>query len=189
MAKVNFITATLITYDEQNNTKNTKGKHYADQNITFKLADDTSVTGEGRLITPKACHQMVKENFQINRQNPASDFNGYRVGKEAILQIIGQKNCEGILVLNCLNDLGKNSLVFAGVDSQGKLLKSTSFSKSEIKGSQTTATDEGSADIPIIIERIGIVSTKGIIEEMETVDPPLQEDDKLNKMADRFLFI
>lgn len=187
MSKVNLITATLITYDEVNNLPNARGKKFADQQITFKLAEDTTVTGEGRLLTPKACHQMVKDNFLANVNGAVTDFNGYRVGKEAILQIIGQVGCEGLLVLNCLNDLNEDSLVFAGVDVNGKLLKPGSFSGPEITGSQTSA--ENAVDIPVLIERIGFVSTKTIINEMESSNPTMPVTEKINIMTNTFLGI
>lgn len=151
----NLLTSNFITYIDG---------EFKKTDITFETSKDSTVTGEGKFITPNACLKMVNDNFIAKTKDTAKDVNGFRIGKEAVLQIIGQKGCEGILVLNCINDLGENSLVFAGVNENGKLLHVDAFKKPEIISGDTS--NDRPAKIPILIERIGVVSTKSIVEEM-----------------------
>jgi hypothetical protein len=189
MPKPNLLTGTFITYSDKN-TPNSKGSKFQERQITFQLADDESVTGKGRLITPKACHQMVKEKFDdyLSRANSIpKDYVGYVIGKEAILQILAQAGCEGIMVLDCVNDQGESSIVLAGVDRDEKLVKGDRFPIDD--SSLYESSINNPTDPPIIIERIGKVSTQGVLNQMQP--PPSGEEQNNDKasilMTNKFL--
>ena len=189
MAKPNLLTGTFITYSE-NNLPNPKGKKFAEKEITFTLADDKTVTGKGRLITPRACYQMVKQKFDDtirSSKNIQKDFTGYLVGKEAILQILAQQDCEGIMILDCVNDEDSPSLVILGVDKYEQLLKIDKFSLDD----QTITETDKPADIPIVIERIGKINTKEVLGLMEGNEAlkDKSEDEKATVLTNTFLGI
>lgn len=157
---------TLIAYFKESQQAG-KGKIYEEREIKFKLAEDNSVTGEGRLITPHACFQMVKEKFDdilANKGDIEKEYTGYRVGKEAILQILAQTDCEGLMIMQCRSDEGKDSLVFAGIDKGEQLLKDHTFPQDD--SLLPKSNNGGVADIPMVVERIGLVSSSEVMARM-----------------------
>jgi hypothetical protein len=187
MSDSNLLTGTFIHFGEKlDGGKVVEG--FKETEITFKLAEETSVTGKGRFITPRACYEMVNSNFTKNVANKDADFNAYIIGKEAVLQIIGQEDCEGLMVLNCINDEGAKSLVFAGVDKMMKLIgNDDSFTKAN---RAVEFAKNVPVKLPVIIERIGSVSSKEIIEKMGTSNKNIADGaEKINVMTNTFLGI
>lgn len=185
MSQPNRLTGTFITYSNLYEPDE-KGKRYKEKRITFDLADNDSVTGMGRLITPQACYQMIKEKFNqaLNDDPLQKNFCGYLIGKEAILQLLAQEDCEGLMIIDCLNDQDTPSLVVAGVNKHEVLLKKEKY---PIDDSEFLLQNEF-ADIPIIIERIGLRSAVDVMREMEPqVDPQKDNNEKATIFTNTFL--
>jgi len=60
--------------------------------------------------------QMVKGYLQAN----PSDVHSYLIGRKIIDQILAQPGCVGIKFYNAYNEIGKKTLVYVGVDQNGK---------------------------------------------------------------------
>src|SRR5271170_307907 len=60
-----------------------------------------------------------------NEAHPA-DFAGYTMGRNIIDQILAQPGCVGMRFYNALNEEGRKTLVYVGIDAEGKdLIKKT----------------------------------------------------------------
>lgn len=64
--------------------------------------------------------KMVKDFFDAY---PGLAF-GHTIGKEIVQKLLSQPDCNGITIYPALNEAGKPTLVFAGVDAQGKTILS-----------------------------------------------------------------
>lgn len=64
--------------------------------------------------------KMVKDFFDVY---PTLAF-GHTIGKEIVQKLLSQPECNGITVYPALNEQGNPTLVFAGVDAQGKTILS-----------------------------------------------------------------
>ena len=54
------------------------------------------------------------------------DVKGYTVGRQIIDQILAQPGCMGLRFYNAMNESGKKTLVYVGIDAEGKdLVKKT----------------------------------------------------------------
>ena len=73
--------------------------------------------------------EMVRD-FQIANPN---DVQFYNVGKNIINQILNQPGCEGIRFYNAYNEMGEKTLVYVGLDINGKAL--LSYSVINVNGS------------------------------------------------------
>lgn len=62
--------------------------------------------------------QMVK-GYQ--KANP-SDVHSYLIGRDIIDQILAQPGCVGIKFFNAYNELGQKTLVYVGVNKEGRTL-------------------------------------------------------------------
>lgn len=60
--------------------------------------------------------KMVKDYFDTY----PDEANAYIIGKEIITKILAQPNCHGVILCNALDELGKKTFVYAGVDIDGK---------------------------------------------------------------------
>jgi len=71
--------------------------------------------------------QLVK-NYQ--EANP-SDTQFYTIGRNIIEQILAQPGVEGIRFYNAIDEQGEKTLVYVGVDANGKVIKEYSLVDSE----------------------------------------------------------
>ena len=62
--------------------------------------------------------QMVK-GYQ--KANP-SDVHSYLIGRDIIDQVLAQPGCVGIKFYNAYNEIGEKTLVYVGVDQNGKTI-------------------------------------------------------------------
>lgn len=62
--------------------------------------------------------QMVKTYQEAN----PTDVQSYLIGREIIDQILAQPGCAGIKLFNAYNELGEKTLVYIGVNAEGKSL-------------------------------------------------------------------
>ena len=63
---------------------------------------------------------MVKSFFDAY---PQLAF-GHTIGREIVAKIMAQPDCSGISIFPALNEAGKCTLVFAGVDAKGQMISS-----------------------------------------------------------------
>jgi hypothetical protein len=81
---------------------------------TELLTEDFATLGEA--ISHDLGAKMVKDFQDANPE--ATEW--YYIGKNIISQILSQPDCVGIRFYNALNEEGKTTLVYVGVDSKGK---------------------------------------------------------------------
>jgi hypothetical protein len=81
----------------------------------------------GKEIGLELGKEMVRD-YQIANPN---DVQFYNVGKNIINQILNQPGCEGIRFYNAYNEMGEKTLVYVGLDANGKALLSYSVINNE----------------------------------------------------------
>jgi len=81
-----------------------------------ELSTKTNLAQVGEEIGLELGTQMVK-NYQI--ANP-SDVKSYVVGREIIEKILSQPGCVAIKFFNATNEVGQKTLVYVGVNVEGK---------------------------------------------------------------------
>jgi len=81
-----------------------------------KLSSNIASIGEE--IGVELGTQMVK-GYQ--KANP-SDVHSYLIGRKIIDQVLAQPGCVGIRFYNAYNEIGEKTLVYIGVDQNGKTL-------------------------------------------------------------------
>jgi hypothetical protein len=92
------------------------------------------------MVATKSCTKNLTANVGENiglalgaemissyRQQNANDVVSYFVGKNVIMEILAQSDCVGINFYNAYNEAGEKTLVYVGVDSQGKDMLQLSF--------------------------------------------------------------
>jgi len=81
-----------------------------------KLSSNIASIGEE--IGVELGTQMVKD---YQKANP-SDVRSYLIGRNIIDQILAQPGCVGIKFYNAYNEIGEKTLVYVGVDQNGKAI-------------------------------------------------------------------
>jgi hypothetical protein len=76
----------------------------------------TKIEAIGEEIGLELGTQMVKSYQQAN----PSDVHSYLIGRNIIEQILAQPGCVGIQFYNAYNEIGEKTLVYVGVDKNGK---------------------------------------------------------------------
>lgn len=82
------------------------------QTATRKLASI------GEEISHQLGAKMVKDFQDANPNEVVANF----IGKNIIERILSQPGCEGILFYNGINEMGKKSLVYMGVDNERNII-------------------------------------------------------------------
>ena len=80
------------------------------------LAKPVSAIGEE--IGYELGHQMISD---YRTANP-TDVQFYEIGRNILDQILAQPGCAGIKFFNAYNELGQKTLVYVGLNSDGKAL-------------------------------------------------------------------
>ncbi|GAO45701.1 hypothetical protein [Flavihumibacter petaseus] len=75
-----------------------------------------SLKAIGEEISHELGAKMVKD-FQDQNTNSTP---WYLIGSDIILKVLSQPDCAGIRFYNAINELGETTLVYVGVDSEGK---------------------------------------------------------------------
>ncbi len=83
-----------------------------------ELSTKTSVAQIGEEIGLDLGTQMVKSYQEAN----PTDVKSYLIGREIIDRILAQPGCVGIKFFNAINEEGQKTLVYSGVDSNGKAI-------------------------------------------------------------------
>ena len=71
-------------------------------------------------IGEEITHELGAELVNNYRQAHPNDVKGYIIGKEILNQILAQPGCAGIQFYNAINELGQKTLVYVGLDQNGK---------------------------------------------------------------------
>jgi hypothetical protein len=73
-------------------------------------------------IGEEITHELGAELVNNYRKANPNDVNGYMIGKEILNQILAQPGCAGIQFFNAINEVGQKTLVYVGLDQNGKQL-------------------------------------------------------------------
>ena len=80
------------------------------------------VSAIGEEIGLELGNQMVNDYQTMN----ANDVHFYELGRNIIDQILAQPGCAGMRLYNAYNEMGEKTLVYVGLNSEGKALTSIS---------------------------------------------------------------
>jgi len=73
-------------------------------------------------IGEEITHELGAELVNNYRKTNPNDVNGFVIGKEILNQILAQPGCAGIQFYNAINEVGQKTLVYVGLDQNGKQL-------------------------------------------------------------------
>ena len=73
-------------------------------------------------IGEEITHELGAELVGNYRKAHPNDVQGYIIGKEILNQILAQPGCAGIQFYNAINEQGQKTLVYVGLDQNGKQL-------------------------------------------------------------------
>ena len=73
-------------------------------------------------IGEEITHELGAELVNNYRKAHPTDVKAYIVGKEILSQILAQPGCAGIQFFNAINEEGQKTLVYVGLDQNGKQL-------------------------------------------------------------------
>ena len=85
-----------------------------------ELLTKRNIATVGEEITHELGAKMIKD---YEKAHPA-DVKSFIIGKDIINQILAQPGCFGIQFYNAINEAGENTLVYVGLDANGKPLMS-----------------------------------------------------------------
>jgi hypothetical protein len=71
-------------------------------------------------IGEEITHELGAELVNNYREAHPNDVKGYIIGKEILNQILAQPGCAGIQFYNAINEIGQKTLVYVGLDQNGK---------------------------------------------------------------------
>lgn len=83
---------------------------------TQKNATQKTVSQIGEHIGIELGTKMVKDYFDAYPEHAQ----GYVIGRTIIDKILAQPGCEGITIYPALDETGKQTLVYAGIDAKGE---------------------------------------------------------------------
>ena len=84
--------------------------------MTTQMLTKRNVSAIGEEITQDLGAQFIKD---YQKANP-NDVKAYIIGKDIISQILAQPGCEGIQFYNAVNEFGQKTLVYVGLNAEGK---------------------------------------------------------------------
>jgi hypothetical protein len=94
-----------------------------------ELLTKRNIATIGEEITQELGTQMVKD---YGKAHP-NDVRSYMIGKEILNQILAQPGCAGIQFYNAINELGQKTLVYVGLDQNGKQMVNYSVVTTDAK--------------------------------------------------------
>ena len=102
----------------------------------------------GEQISHELAGKMVKD---FNDANSLDQPNCCAVGKDIILNTLSQPGCVGLRFYDAINEFGKKTLVYVGIDSKGKNIVeySTVNEHGDIAVVEGMANDRGNTDKPL----------------------------------------
>ena len=102
----------------------------------------------GEQISHELAGKMVKD---FNDAQSLDQPNCSTIGKDIILKTLSQPGCVGLRFYDAINEFGKKTLVYVGIDSKGKniLEYSTVNEHGDIAVVEGMANDKANTDHPI----------------------------------------
>src|ERR1700744_3386846 len=76
-------------------------------------------------IGEQISHEMATDFVKAYSEAHPGDFAGHTIGRTIIDQILAQPGCVGMRFYNALNEEGRKTLVYVGIDAKGKDLIKT----------------------------------------------------------------
>ena len=105
---------------------------------------DFSTVGEQ--ITHELAAKMVKNHHDTHT---IDESNSYYIGKNIIDQMLAQPGCVGIRFFDAINEEGKKTLVYVGIDSKGKSI----LEYSTVNDHGKLAVVEGMASDRVLVQK------------------------------------
>jgi hypothetical protein len=118
------------------------------------------VSAIGEEIGLELGNQMVNDYQTMN----ANDVHFYEIGRNIIDQILAQPGCAGMRLYNAYNEMGEKTLVYVGLNNEGKAL----ISISTVSAEGTLAAEKG-----IVADRI---KTGNVVRTSDSDDWNLTND-------------
>lgn len=84
-------------------------------------------------IGEEITHELGAELVNNYRNAHPNDVKGYIIGKEILNLILAQPGCAGIEFYNAINEVGQKTLVYVGLDQNGKQLVNYSVVTTDAK--------------------------------------------------------
>ena len=94
-----------------------------------ELLTKRNIATIGEEITQELGAQMVND---YGKAHP-TDVRSYMIGKEILNQVLAQPGCAGIQFYNAINELGQKTLVYVGLDQNGKQMVNYSVVTTDAK--------------------------------------------------------
>jgi len=77
-------------------------------------------------IGEEISHEMAADFIRNFDRECPNETKGFTMGKNILMQILSQPGCTGMRFYNGINEFGKKTLVYVGIDADGKdLVKKT----------------------------------------------------------------
>jgi hypothetical protein len=77
-------------------------------------------------IGEEISHELAADFVKAYESAHPRDIKGYNIGRNIVDQILAQPGCIGLRFYNALNEEGQKTLVYVGIDAEGKdLVKRT----------------------------------------------------------------
>ncbi|MEX6688076.1 hypothetical protein QTN47_11255 [Danxiaibacter flavus] len=152
------------------------GNNVVDTDLNLPIQDNSAVAGYGLPITLPLCRQIFSD-YDANQQqissflsqlppsppldniiaglDPSKQVAAGIYGREALLDILSQAGCEGIMYINCIYDQ-QDSIILLGVDSNGN----------PIGGAAAFAAPTRAATDPVIYEVKGGAQTRDQVKTL-----------------------
>jgi hypothetical protein len=83
-----------------------------------KLTEKINYAEIGELLDHDLAGKMVKD---YNDANPDKQY-CFSVGKNIIEKVLNQPGCVGLRLYNAINEVGKQTIVYAGIDKDGRTI-------------------------------------------------------------------
>ena len=91
------------------------------------IKEKVNYSAVGEQISNELAAKMIKNHQDLHSEDGS---NTYLIGKDIIEKILAQPGCAGICLIDAINESGKKTLVYVGIDDKGKnILKNTSVNE------------------------------------------------------------
>jgi len=100
----------------------------------------------GEQISHELAAKMVKDHHDTHS---VDESNSYYIGKNIIDQMLAQPGCVGIRFFDAINEAGKKTLVYVGIDSKGKSI----IEYSAVNDHGKLAVVEGMASDRVLVQK------------------------------------
>jgi|SRR5450432_269523 len=86
-------------------------------NKESQVRDQVNYEAIGEEISHELAAKMVKDHHDMHTLDGSYS---YFIGKEIVDQVLAQSGCVGIRFFDALNEVGDKTMVYVGIDSNGK---------------------------------------------------------------------